>query len=107
MNPLLKPIVDGFKVIVSEAQWVFIKGFRRWEIKQMQKRLAEEYQTLGSSYADCAANNTIFDAKSSENDLTLKQIVFLKEEITHLEKDLSSSREEFVKNRSAKLEKEA
>lgn len=96
LKDLLNPVITGFKVLVSETKWKGIKSFRRWEIRQLEKRLAEEYQNLGSSFADAAAKGETFDHKSSSNDLTLRQITFLKEEIAHLEEDLVSARAEFV-----------
>lgn len=96
----LKPVVNGFKLITSETKWVFIKGFRRWEIRQMEKRLAEELLTLGKSYAASQAKGEIFDPKTSDNDLTLKQISFLQEEINHLEHELAATRAEYIKSRA-------
>ena len=32
----LKPVTNGFKLLASEGKWVFIKSFRRWEIRQME-----------------------------------------------------------------------
>ncbi len=98
-NTLL-PVINGFKLLASEGKWVFIKGFRRWEIRQMEKRLAEEFQNLGKSYVESQTRGEAFDPKSSDNDLTLKQISFLQEEISHLEQELSPSRTEYVKSRS-------
>jgi uncharacterized small protein (DUF1192 family) len=100
INKLLQPVVNGFKVLASETKWVFIKGVRRWEIRQMEKRLAEEYQNLGQSYAAALAKGGNFDPQASDNDLTLKQIAFLREEIAHLEQDLATTRAEYVKKRS-------
>lgn len=97
LKDLLKPVITGFKVLASETKWRGIKGFRSWEIRQLEKRLAEEYQNLGISVADAATTGKIFDPKSSSNDLALRQITFLKEEIAHLEEDLVSARTEFVK----------
>ncbi|MGE4440472.1 MAG: hypothetical protein AB7D27_03175 [Desulfomicrobium sp.] len=100
LKNIVKPVVNGFKLLASEGKWVFIKGFRRWEIRQMEKRLAEEYQNLGKSYAEIRSKDEAFDPKSSDNDLTLKQISFLREEIAHLEQELASTRAEYVKNRT-------
>lgn len=104
LKDLLTPVVNGFKVLASEAKWRAIRGFRRWEIKQLEKRLAEEYQTLGKSYAQAAAQGTEFDPKTSDNDLTLRQITFLQEEIIHLEQDLTAAREDFVKKHAPTTE---
>jgi hypothetical protein len=100
LNDIVKPVVNGFKLLASETKWVFIRGFRRWEIRQMEKRLAEEYQNLGKSYAESQSKDEEFNAKSSDNDLTLKQIAFLREELAHLEKELDATRAEYIKGRT-------
>lgn len=100
LKDITKPVVNGFKLLASETRWVFIRGLRRWEIRQMEKRLAEEYMNLGRSFAACQAKGEAFDPKTSDNDLTLKQISFLQEEVAHLEQDLAATRAEFVKGRT-------
>jgi hypothetical protein len=100
MLNIFKPVVTGFKLMASESKWIFIRGFRRWEIRQMEKRLAEEYQTLGKSYAQSQADGRDFDPKASENDLTLRQVAFLREELAHLEQDLDATRAAYVKSRT-------
>jgi ParB-like chromosome segregation protein Spo0J len=100
LKDITKPVVNGFKLLASETRWVFIRGLRRWEIRQMEKRLAEEYMNLGKSYAACQAKGEAFDPKTSDNDLTLKQIGFLQEEVAHLEQELAATRAEFVKGRT-------
>ena len=97
---IVKPVTTGFKLLFSETKWVFIGGFRRWEIRQMEKRLAEEYQNLGKSFAESQAKGEVFDPKTSDNDLTLKQVAFLREELAHLEKDLEATRAEYVRGRT-------
>ena len=97
---IVKPVTAGFRLLFSETRWVFIRGFRRWEIRQMEKRLAEEYQNLGKSFAESQAKGEVFDPKTSDNDLTLKQVAFLREELAHLEKDLEATRTEYVRGRS-------
>jgi hypothetical protein len=87
---IVKPVTTGFRLLFSETKWVFIRGFRRWEIRQMEKRLAEEYQNLGKSFAESQAKGEVFDPKTSDNDLTL----------THLEKDLEATRAEYVRGRT-------
>ena len=100
LKDITKPVVNGFKLLASETRWVFIRGLRRWEIRQMEKRLAEEYVNLGKSYAACQIKGEAFDPKTSDNDLTLKQISFLQEEVAHLEQELDATRAEFVKGRT-------
>lgn len=100
LENMTQPIVNGFKLLASETKWTCIKGFRRWEIRQMEKRLAEEYQNLGKSFAASQSRGEAFDPQSSDNDLTLKQISFLQEEIAHLRTELETTRAEFVKDRT-------
>lgn len=100
----LTALVDGFKVLASETKWAFIKSFRVWEIRQIKKRLAQEYQVLGENYAQCHSQNQEFDPKSNENDLIFRQIEFLLEEIVHLEKELVESRSQYIKSRTAQQE---
>jgi ribosomal protein S13 len=100
MLDIFKPVVTGFKLLASETKWVFIKAFRRWEIRQMEKRLAEEHQTLGKSYAQSVADAKDFDPKAGDNDLTLRQIAFLREELAHLEQDLEATRAAYVRERT-------
>lgn len=107
LKDTVKPVVNGFKLLASEGKWVFIKGFRRWEIRQMEKRLAEEFMNLGKNYAASQAKGDAFDPKASDNDLVLKQISFLQEEIAHLEQELAATRAEYVKNRTGESSPEA
>ncbi len=97
---MIKPVTTGFKLLASETRWVFIRSVRRWEIRQMEKRLAEEYQNLGKNFAESRAKGEAFDPGTSDNDLTLKQIAFLREELAHLEQDLEATRLEYVKGRT-------
>lgn len=100
LKDTLKPVINGFKLLASEGKWVFIKGFRRWEIKQMEKRLAEEFMNLGKNFAASQAKGEAFDPKSTDNDLILRQISFLQEEVAHLEQELAATRSEYVKSRT-------
>ena len=100
LTDMIKPVTTGFKLLASETRWVFIRSVRRWEIRQMEKRLAEEYQNLGKNFAESRAKGEAFDPGTSDNDLTLKQIAFLREELAHLEKDLEATRTEYIRGRS-------
>lgn len=97
---MIKPVTTGLRLLASETKWVFIRGFRRWEIRQMEKRLAEEYQNLGKSFSESRSRGEAFDPATSDNDLTLKQIDFLREELAHLEADLDATRNAYVKGRA-------
>jgi hypothetical protein len=93
-------LLNGWKVIFSEFKWLFIKMFRRWEIKQLRKRLNEEYLSLGKVYAFFVEEKKPLDPEDTEAEIPLKQISFLKEEIDHMEQELQKSRSEYVKRRS-------
>ncbi|WP_462324605.1 hypothetical protein [Desulfoplanes sp.] len=93
-------MLNGWKVVLSEFKWLFIKTFRRWEIKQLRKRLNEEYQTLGRVYASFVEEKKSLNPEDTEAEIPLKQISFLKEEIEHMEQELDNSRSEYVKRRS-------
>lgn len=99
MNKVLLPLKTGYKLLLSETKWIFLKTIRRWEIRQLQKRLGQEYQTLGQSFAEAQLQDTTFDPCSTENDLTLRQILFLRDEVAHLENELVASRAEYVTKR--------
>lgn len=107
IREILKPMENGFKVMASESKWFFIQGFKRWEIRQMRKRLTEEYATLGCSYTQAQDRGTDFDPKASEHDLTLRQITFLRDEIKHLEDALAETRVQFLKKTPDTPDKEA
>ncbi len=93
-------LVMGWKVLSSEFKWLGIRAFRRWEIKQLRKRLDSEYQTVGKLVTDLLENNLPLDPKTPEAELSIKQISFLKEEIEHMEKELAASRKDYVTRRT-------
>lgn len=100
LKNMFQAVKNGFIILATESKWVFTKACRQWEIRQLTKRLAEECQNLGKSYAEAHASGQTFDPQSSDNDLYLKQIEFLKEEITYLEEELAATRREFLKSRT-------
>ncbi|GAB1410890.1 hypothetical protein MASR1M90_20440 [Desulfovibrionales bacterium] len=97
IRDMLKPVENGLKVIANEIKWFFINAFKRRDICQMQKRLNEEYATLGRSVAQAHDNGVAFDPCASEHDLTLRQITFLRNELALLENDLSQTRADYLK----------
>ncbi len=100
LRALWQNLLNGWKVVLSECNWLLIKAFRRWEIKQMHKRLNQEYQGLGKLYISFVKKEKILSPQDSEAELLLKQISFLGEEIEHMEQELLNSRSEYVKRRS-------
>ena len=93
-------LVMGWKVLSSEFKWLFIRAFRRWEIKQLRKRLNEEYQTVGELFSDLLDQKKPLDPATPEAELSIKQISFLKEEIDHMETELSASRKDYISRRT-------
>ncbi len=100
LKDMLRAARSGFIVLFEESRWAFTNACRRWEIRQLEKRLNEECRNLGRSYADTLAEGRTFDPQTDDNDLLLKQIEFLKEEISYLEEELAAARREFLKSRS-------
>lgn len=100
LKDMFQAVKNGFIILASEAGWTFTKACRRWEIRQLQKRLDEECRNLGKSYAEAHAAGWTFDPQADDNDLYLKQIEFLKEEINYLEEELAATRREFLKSRT-------
>jgi cob(I)alamin adenosyltransferase len=97
---LLKSISLSIKVLVSEIHWNIIKGLRKWEIKELKKRLDREYLTLGKLTFHL---NEKDDEQKSQVELTKQQIEFLEKEIKSLENELVNLREQIIKNRSGDL----
>ncbi len=93
-------VVSGWQVVFSEINWLLVKAFRRWEIKQMNKRLNEEYQILGKTFAAFAKEEKALSPQDAEAELPLKQIAFLQEEMEHMEQELRTSRSDYIKRRS-------
>lgn len=93
-------LVTGWKVVFSEIKWIFIRAFRRWEIKQLKKRLDEEYLTVGKVFADQLEQKKNLDPQNPEAEISIKQISFLKEEIEHMENELLASRKDYVARRN-------
>ncbi len=92
----------GLLVLGSELRWIVLRGLRELEIRQMRKRLNQEYLTLGR----CAERMSLTDAGTAEaeqlqrdNALSLGQVAFLKQEIALLEKERERSRGEYVRRR--------
>lgn len=87
----MQAIVLGWKLLASELRWLALKSLRRWEVRQLRKRLRQEYTTLGRL--------TSQDASQEATDLCRRQIEFLQEEIEYLEKELATTRDDIVSRR--------
>ncbi len=97
---ILKIISLCVKSIFSEVHWNVIKGLRKWEIKDLKKRLDSEYAKLGKLYYGLKED----DEKSlKEIEFVKNQIDYLETEIDALEKDIENLRHKMVKERSKHL----
>ncbi len=98
---ILESISLSIMALFSEIHWNVIKGLRKWEIKELKKRLDKEYLTLGK----LVYNFNEEDKEQLEKiDLAKQQIEFLENEIKSLEKELQDLRDKIIKNRSSNLD---
>jgi hypothetical protein len=82
----------GLKTLLSEWKWIIVSRLRKIEIDQMRKRLDQEYRILGTlCLEDSGAAQRI--------ELSRKQILFLQQEIAHLELELDKTRQDFIAKR--------
>ena len=104
LRDVTRLILTGWKVLFSELKWSLIKICRQWEIRQLKKRLHQEYTNLGRYIYSQVEElpSTAPDLSEPETDLALKQISFLKDEIAHLEKELVQTRQEYIERRMKK-----
>ncbi|HKK34441.1 MAG TPA: hypothetical protein VJ934_12940 [Desulfomicrobiaceae bacterium] len=93
IKAVLRTQLDGWSVMWGELQWTAIRFLRTWEIRQLRKRLEQEYTTLGTLTAENSA------PEDRDVDMARRQISFLQEEIDHLEQELITARQEFVRRR--------
>lgn len=99
-NPV-EIIILGWRILLSELQWAGFKLLRYLEIRQLRKRLNQEYEILGQRTTDETAKT------DPEIELCKKQIAFLKEEIEYLEQELVNARQSFIQRRERKLHLES
>lgn len=81
----------GLKTWVAEMKWLVRSWLGRWEISRLEKELNREYGILGQ-IAEAPRG------KKEDKELCLKQIAFLKDEITTLKEELSGDREQRMKD---------
>jgi hypothetical protein len=86
----------GIKTLLSEWQWLVIRSLRRMEIRQMKKRLDQEYLVLGKLESQDGQ-----DARE-RIELSRRQIAFLNQEIALLESELDKTRQEYIAKRIEK-----
>ncbi len=93
-----RTLILGVKVIFSELWWSVIRWLRSLEIRQMEKRLKREYETLGKLQQKAEKDALSRDEES----LCLKQIDFLSSELDHLRSDLQNLRQSMIDRRRQK-----
>lgn len=98
----------GFRVLLGELKWLAIKSLRALELRQLQKRLAEENKALGEAYIAQSESLGALGGDepvqpSEEMQLAHKQIMFLQDEIAFLEKGLAEQRGEYISHRKQAL----
>lgn len=100
----------GVRVLASEIQWLGMLWLRRQEIRQLTKRLGEEQAGLGSALAAHLETNGPKDPAreplpplDAESLLAYKQVLFLKQELHHLQNERGRIRDDFVARRKARL----
>lgn len=97
-------LVFGLKVVLSELKWLVLRGTRAFELRQMNKRLDEEYAALGRAVAQSVDNGADDIAKfGPAADTAFRQVSFLTEEIDYLRREKESLRGEFLKERNSNL----
>lgn len=96
-----RTLILGVKVIFSELWWSVIRWLRSLEIRQMEKRLKREYETLGKLQQK-AEKDALSRDEESEESLCLKQIDFLSSELDHLRSDLQNLRQSMIDRRRQK-----
>lgn len=92
----------GWRLLFSEIFWFLKSRFSLWEIRQLKKRLALEKTRLGHLVLDMAGRTGKLDVKNEQLSLALGQTGLLREEIIHLEKELSARRKIFIEKRRYK-----
>ncbi|GAB6888018.1 hypothetical protein JCM13304A_15160 [Desulfothermus okinawensis JCM 13304] len=101
MKPsLLQTIPLSIKAIISEVHFNIIKGLRKWEIKDLKKRLDREYLNLGKLYYNLKEDD---ENQQEQIEVAKKQIEFLESEISSLEKQIENLRDEIIKKRTEDL----
>ena len=101
----------GLKVLGSELALLASTGVRALELRQMRRRLSEEYALLGRLTARRAEAQEAGHGAAGEEaapsqeevDLALGQIDFLKQEIARMEAEREQHRETFLADRRARL----
>lgn len=102
---VLDNIKLGLKVMADELKWTVTRVVRNYEIKQMKRRLDEEYALLGKlarKRMDAGEAKAAMP-RDGEAGIILSQIEFLEKEMEFLEQQMESSRGESLARRREEL----
>ncbi len=94
---LRQTLLLGIKTLGSEVYWNLLRLLREVEIKQLDKRLLKEYETLGRLHAGQGEPSA--EDRESEEALCRKQIDFLEKEIAFLREELEKLRTTLIQER--------
>ncbi|THB66176.1 MAG: hypothetical protein D6E12_11175 [Desulfovibrio sp.] len=111
-DSLVGNVMLGLKVVGGELKWLVQRGVRSFELKQLRKRLLDEYTFLGQltahrlNQAEPLDPEAITDealARDENVQLAIKQIDFLREEIALLQGEQQTKREAMLASRRKQL----
>ena len=112
LRDLLGNLRTGLLVVADELKWIVLRALRSLEIRQMEKRLAEEQAALGRAVAEAVANAAPGEEApasaplGAEALLCLKQIAFLGEELAYLQAERDRLRQDLLARRRSALDPE-
>ncbi len=92
----------GLRVLASELSWMLKNSLRELEIHQLRKRLDQEYLALGRIVERLNRKEPLPDDSETarrEQELSLGQIAFLKQEMALLQGERERARREHVRRR--------
>ena len=93
---LYQALILGWKVLASELCWGAIRTMRNMEIRQLRRRLRQEYHCLGKLHTPFAP---LVQDLAAEQELCQRQIAFYEQEIAFLEHEILQSRRAYVQAR--------
>lgn len=112
IRQIVRVVRTGLVLLGDEAKWAFLSALHRWEIRQLEKRLQQEYRILGRYihehiHEKALQKETVetllrsFSGQGPEQEpeqgqLLLQQITFLQQECDYL-------KEENLRKRQASL----
>ena len=98
---LYQTLILGWKVLASELCWGAILTMRNTEIRQLRRRLRQEYHCLGKLHTPFAPP---VQDPAAEQELCQRQIAFYEQEISFLEHEIVQTRRAYVQARVQKWE---